>query len=333
MTKIKKYYEQRTTDKTQYEKLLKKLSNKTTSREFFSTIDGQLEPKRKKIHDNIVEEYLSAYKTQSVPRLYFILGSIGSGKTSLKDTVIKKQEIKNFLYINFDDLKLKLPEYSILKTLNSKKAAHFVQSESAKLAGLLYKRAIQKKVNIIYEKNLRVSKDNKLHIVEEIKKAFKKQYTVSIHIVFLDSLKTAWERVQLRYEKIRRYVPKKEVLNTFQNLFPNLNKLLNIQFKTKIPIKIWIWYNGPLEIESAKTAHLIGLIGFNGPKEALYQLYDQLNITDMMISDKKVDYFAVFIHYRLDCLPKQAKKNLLQMDCLTKLLKKPDKKSGVKSRF
>ena len=325
MTEIQKYYEWRTTDNTQYEKLLKKLSNKTTSREFFTLKNGQLESRRKQLHKEIVDKYISTYKIQSVPRLYFILGSIGSGKTSLKDTVIKNQEIKDFLYINFDDLKLKLPEYPTLKILNPEKAATFVQSESAKLAGLLYKKAIQKRVNIIYEKNLRTGPNNKLHIVEEIKKALKKQYTVSIHIVFLDSLKTAWERVQLRYEKIRRYVPKKEVLNTFQNLFPNLNKLLNIQFKSKIPIKIWIWYNGLLEIESEKTAHLMGLIGFNGPHKDLKRLYDQFNVTNMMIADKKVDYFAVFIHYRLDCLPKTAKTVLLQLDCLKNLLEKPNK--------
>ena len=155
--------------------------------------------------------------------------------------------------------------------------------------------------------------------MEEIKKSFKKQYIVSIHIVFLDSPQTAWKRVQLRYKKIKRYVPKTEVFSTFKNLFPNLNKLLNIQFKDNAPIKIWIWYNGPLEPESEKKAHLIGLICFSGPQKALNRLYNQFNANNTVISDKTVDSFVVFIHHRWSCLPTLVSRNLLQMDCLKKL--------------
>ena len=320
MNEIKQYYKWQKEDKAQYEKFLKKLSNNTTSREFFTLKNGQLEPQRKQLHIDIIDKVLSKYPSQTKPYIHFILGSIGSGKTSLKDKVTQEKEVKSFLYINFDDLKKQLPEYEILKKLNPKKAAHFVQSESAKLAGTLYSKAIKNKINIIYEKNVRLNKDKKLHLTSEIKKVFKKQYQVTIHVVFLDSLKTAWERVQLRYEQIKRYVPKKEVLDTFKGLFPNLNKLLKVQFKNKVPIKIWIWYNGLLEAEHSKKAHFIGLIGFNGPHKDLEQLYNQFQTGDIIIAEKKVDFFAVFIHYRLDGLPKQAKKNLLQMDCLKKML-------------
>ena len=327
MTELDQYYKLQKDSNNQqpYFKLLKKLSNNTTSREFFSTANGQMEPQRKQLHNNIIDQYLGKYPAQTKPYIHFILGSIGSGKTSLKDKVTQEKEVKSFLYINFDELKKQLPEYDILKKLNPKKAAHFVQSESAKLAGTLYSKAIKNKINIIYEKNVRLNKDRKLHLTSEIKTAFKKQYQVTLQVVFLDSLKTAWERVQLRYEKIKRHVPKKEVFDTFNSLFPNLNKLLNTQFKTQSPVKIWVWYNGPLELESEKKAHLIGLIGFNGPHKNLEQLYDQFKAENMMIANKTVDFFAGFIHYRLTCLPKSAKKNLLQMDCLKKILEQSDK--------
>ncbi len=160
MTEVKKYYElknkaenrvgNRAENQQPYFKLLKKLSNNTTSREFFSTANGQLEPQRKKLHTDIIDKSLSKYPVQTKPYIHFILGSIGSGKTSLKDKVTQEKEIKSFLYINFDDLKKQLPEYEILKKLNPKKAAHFVQSESAKLAGTLYSKAIKNKSNGLF---------------------------------------------------------------------------------------------------------------------------------------------------------------------------------------
>ena len=314
MTEIQKYYEWRTTDKTQYEKLLKKLSNKTTSREFFTLKNGQLEPKRKQLHKEIVDKSLSKYPSQTKPYIHFILGSIGSGKTSLKDKVTQEKEVKSFLYINFDDLKKQLPEYEILKTLNPKKAAHFVQSESAKLAGLLYKKAIQKRVNIIYEKNLRTGPDNKLHIVEEIKEAFKKQYAVSIHIVFLDSLKTAWERVQLRYEKIRRYVSKKEVKTTFKCLFPNLDILLKKNFKKDYMIKFW--YNGKWDssYNMPQKAYLLGFLTFYQPGN-----WPTLSAEDNrpFITAKRVDhnnrhYYCGFVPI-VFFLPKKVQKEMMKV--------------------
>ena len=321
MSDLKKYYELQKRSNEEYRKFLKKLSNNTTSREFFSKNGGVLEPKRKKLHEGIVNtEYLSLYKAQSTPRVHFILGSIGSGKTSLKDQVITQKELKSFLYINFDDLKLKLPEYKILQDLNPKQAAQFVHSESSKLAGLLYKKSLQKKVNIIYEKNLRTDKHNNLHIVEEIKKAFKKRYIVALHVVFLDSYKEAWNRVQKRYNQIKRYVPKSEVKDTFQNLFPNLNKLLAADFKTKYPIKLWIWYNGqksPIIDNELQKVNLTAFIFFNHTK-TVDDIYEKLQNDTSFSLHKAGDRLTGLIKHRLDFLPSAAKNNLCQIDSIKK---------------
>ena len=323
MSKIQEYYELQENPKNreQYFQFLKTLSNKTTSREFFTLDNGSFDPKRKKLHNDIIDGYLKKYPAQSVPRLHFVLGSIGSGKTSLKDTIFKQMDSNNLLYINFDDLKLKLSEYQELKTLNPKKAAQFVQSESAKLAGGLYSKSTQKKVNIIYEKNLRIGQDNKLHITEEIKRAFKKKYIVSLHIVFLDSYQEAWRRVQLRYEKIRRYVPKKEVSDTFNNLFPNLNKLLTVNFKSSDPIKVWIWYNGLSQLQEPSTlqkANLIGLLCFSGKQEIWDEWYKKYPVDDRYFVKKQLGSFGVFFNNRVKFLPTSAKKNLLKIDCFKK---------------
>ena len=184
MNYLKKYYELQKKSKSKYKNFLKKLSNQITSRELFTLNSGLFDPKRKKLHNDIINEYLGNYPSQTKPYINFILGSIGSGKTSLKDSIIKKKEIKSFLYINFDEIKKKLPEYQELLESNSKKAAHFVQSESSKLAGTLYRKSISNRKNIIYEKNIRLNKEGKLHLISEIKTAFQKNYDVSIQVVF-----------------------------------------------------------------------------------------------------------------------------------------------------
>ena len=79
-------------------------------------------------------------------------------------------------------------------------------------------------------------------IKEEIKKAIKKDYLVFIHIVFLDSYEEAWKRVQKRAEEIKRFVPKEEVKETFNKLFPNFNALYNSLSNESLVISLW--YNG-----------------------------------------------------------------------------------------
>ena len=337
MTELYKYYIAKKNTKDEYEKVLKKLSNKTTSREFFSTADGRLEPKRKKLHSDIIDQYLKKYSSQNKPYIHFIIGSIGSGKTSLKDTVVQQKEVKSFLYINFDEIKKQFPEYQLLKKLNPKRAAHFVQSESAKLAGTLYQKAVKKKINIIYEKNLRLNKENKLHLISEIKKVFKKHYDVSIHIVFLNSYQEAWRRVQLRYEKIKRYVSKKEVKNTFDCLFPNLNILLNQNFKAEHSIKFW--YNGKWNqnltkstfgvnniiknnstFDIPKKAYLIGALFFQKIHKLIKKNGNNIPVTVFKGVDSEGCIYSGFWTKKTLILPSTVKKKLMKLDYLKKTM-------------
>ena len=324
MSLLKTYYKFKNGSIVQYESFLKKLSHQTSSRELFTLENGLFDPKRKKLHNNIMDEYLKKYPSQQDPYIHLILGSIGSGKTSLKDSVIGENDLKSFLYINFDDLKRQLPEYKILQKLNPKKAAQFVQSESAKLAGTLFKKAVQNKINIIYEKNLRVRKNKTLHVVEEIKKAFKNKYTLSIHIVFLNSYQEAWNRVQLRYKQNKRYVSQQEVKDTFQSLFSNLNKLLDENFKNEYLVKLW--YNGIWNIDlSTQKAHKIGLISFQDKRS-----FDHPQLTDDDIAvifegvNQKNCHYLGFLIKKTQLLPNSAKKALFHLKYLKLALKTLD---------
>lgn len=193
---------------------------------------------RKNLVDKIIEDYIRGYSSQEKPSLYIILGSIASGKTSLKDTIDKEGLIDDYLYINFDDIKKKLPEYEILKEIHPKKAAAFVQGESSTIAGKLYKKAVKRKINIVYEKNLPYPANEKVFLLGEIKNAYKRDYKISIGIVFIANFSSAWERAKKRYEENRRYVSKQVVLTSHRRLVPNLKRLIK-DLRIKYEIIFW----------------------------------------------------------------------------------------------
>ena len=310
----KEYYElsENPSKKDDYEKLLKILSNKTTSRDYFKESSAnKIYQKRKQLHEKIIKTYIANYNSKKKPTIHFLLGSIGSGKTSAKDKIIEKDNKKDFLYINFDDIKLKLPEYKKLKQINPKKAAQFVQSESSRIAGNLFKNSIKKGINIIYEKNLRTGTDGNLHIIEEIKKALKKNYTVYLHVVFLDSSKEAWSRVKKRYEKIKRYVPRKDVEDSFSGLFPNLNKILNTSFN-KRSYFIKLWYNSSLSGSNVSKALVIGgiTVNYTISKNTL----DDLLKNYLIFFEKKNHILYLFLKKRIYLLPNSAINQLDKLD-------------------
>lgn len=313
MSDLETYYQLQKDSKSQYKKFIKTCSNKTTSRDFFTLSNGVLEPKRRKLHKAIIDKYLAQYPSQTKPYIHFILGSIGSGKTSLKDTVVNQEKIKSFLYINFDELKKQFPEYETLKEVNPKKAAHFVQSESAKLAGNLYRKAIKQKVNIIYEKNIRLNKANDLHLISEIKSVFRKNYSVSLHIVFLDSYQEAWRRVKLRYEKIKRYVSKQDVKDTFNCLFPNLNILLSENFGKDYLLVFW--YNGKWNVDFniPKNTYIIGFISFQKPGGLVGNRFNKDNFIIVNGRDHNNRYYYCGFTPVIPLLPKNVQKQLMQI--------------------
>ena len=298
--------------KKEYEKLLKKLSNKITSRDYFKESSGKIYKKRNELHESILKSILDKYKSSNKPRVYFLLGSIGSGKTSVKDQILKSEKNKtDFIFVNFDDLKKQLPEYELLKKLNPEKAAQFVQSESARLAGKLFKKAIQKKYNIIFEKNIRKNLDGKFQLKEDIMKAVKKNYSISIHIVFLDSHKEAWQRVEKRAKEIKRFVPKKEVKETFNNLFSHFNILYRSLLKESFTI--YLWYNGSNVDEATWISSIL-----NGDKISKNEIKGVANMKfifkNIKFFQEKGLYAGLIEGVRTEGLPKTVLENLKKLD-------------------
>ncbi len=301
-----KLYENRVHRQKEYEKLLKELSSKTTSKKYFKENSlGRTYKKRNELHRNIVNSILNEYKSSNKPRIHFLLGSIGSGKTSAKDQILTDEDSKSeFVFINFDDLKKQLPEYGLLKRINPKQAAQFVQSESATLAGKLFKKAIQKKYNIIFEKNVRKDIVGKMQLKEEIKRVVKRGYLIFIHIVFLDSYEEAWKRVQKRAEEIKRFVPKQEVKETFNDLFPNFNALYKSLFRKSLFINLW--YNGSDVKEAVWLSSIL-----TGEK---YSKYTVDGFGQIKPVNKKGFYVGWIEGLRFSSLPPGVLKRLKKLD-------------------
>lgn len=288
-----KYYSLK--EKKEYEKQLKILSEKTSSKDFFKG-----DSRRLKLHKEILEKKLNTCKVSSNPYIYFILGSIGSGKTSIKDAFCLNE--KDCIYINFDELKRSLPEYDILKNINPTKAAQFVQSESATLAGNLFKKAIKKGCNIMYEKNITKkekvthAKEKSIHLKEEISKVFKKDYIVSFHIVFVDSFQESWKRVQNRAKKIKRFVPQQKVKDTFNNLFPYFNEIFtDIKGKN---FSVFLWYNG----SGIPEAKVIGALTSPEKYKKAFSLPKPKKVVTANIKDLKIQgggFYTLIIYKNL----------------------------------
>ncbi|MGI9549120.1 MAG: zeta toxin family protein, partial [Bdellovibrionales bacterium] len=221
------YQKNPTSEKEKYEKILDQLvKQEDSSRDFFK--DCQ---KREDLHEDIYKQYLDSYKPSSPAHLHIITGSIASGKTS----IINNVKTSDTIFINFDEIKFRLPEYGILKKIKPKKAASFVQSESSKLAGKLYGKAIKKGVSILYEKNMTKRKDDqKIHLVEELVKANKKGYKIYVHVVFLGDVEEAYKRAEKRFKDTGRFVNQEKIKDTYDNLFPYLLEMIDKLSEKKI---------------------------------------------------------------------------------------------------
>lgn len=62
--------------------------------------------------------------------------------------------------------------------------------------------------------------------------------------MFLNSYQKVWKRVKLRYEKIKKYVSKEYVKDTYEDLSPNLDILLRDDLPCNFGAKMIesIWY-------------------------------------------------------------------------------------------
>lgn len=118
------------------------------------TKNHQYFQKRKELHNKIIAEIIDHKKSETQPEAVFFGGPTASGKSKLMSRV--KGNGKNYVYINNDEIKKKLPEYTGA-------AAGYVHEEARDIADETLALALVARKNIIIDSSLRdVEKSKKL---------------------------------------------------------------------------------------------------------------------------------------------------------------------------
>ena len=184
---------------------------------------------RKKLHDQIIFLYLNKVKgAESNRYCIFFFGGTASGKSSLlesyrenlKENPNIRKKYEEAITVNYDEIKSHLPEYNHMIGLKLKYAAPYVQSESAKIFGKLFKKCIANNKNILCEKTLRETKITK----ENIGVLRKKGYALIALVSFVDR-PTALDRAEKRYKQTGRWVPPSIIHETYKKVPSNVEKI------------------------------------------------------------------------------------------------------------
>lgn len=184
---------------------------------------------RKKLHKQIISSYLNRVKgAESNRHCIFFFGGTASGKSSLlgyyqknlKENPDIREQYKEAITVNYDEIKLHLPEYSHMIDCKLKYAAPYVQSESAKIFGKLLKKCIANDKNILCERTLSKTKITK----ENIRALRKKGYTLIAFVSFVDT-QTALDRAEKRYKQTGRWVPPDIIRATYQKVPSNVEEV------------------------------------------------------------------------------------------------------------
>ncbi len=203
--------------------------------------DDQFSPERRELHEKIIHEFLGDLNEKKPtpgtrPKLVLTAGSPGAGKSTVL-TALNKYKIldsNDYVYIDIDEIRAKLPEYSkwindLGKGANSEvleKASQLTQAEASYLCEEIHSRAIKMRKNIIRDGTLR----NTLFFSNLISNANLEGYgTGIVHIRV--SRETANARVEARANETGRRINKEfleasspEVINLSANLLRNLTE-------------------------------------------------------------------------------------------------------------
>ncbi|GIO33526.1 hypothetical protein J2TS6_46670 [Paenibacillus albilobatus] len=114
---------------------------------------GEYTLERSDLHENIITQIMHDFRGEENPIAILMGGGSASGKTWLRELVYKEQiQLGNqFLIIDADEIKKKLPEYDELIAKRPDKMASVLHDESSDISSSLLTRCISEKINFIYD--------------------------------------------------------------------------------------------------------------------------------------------------------------------------------------
>ena len=193
-------------------------------RSLHKTPDGKYTPERQALHDEIVNDAFKEVKPvpeHQKPIAIFMMGGPASGKSAIVKGIERtKAGLKDFVRVNADDVKDRLPEYQ--KGINDsvKDIAQVVHEESSDVAKTIRDKAIEGKYNFVYDGT---GKNTDAYI-EQMRRAKMAGYTVKLIMPNLTPDEAA-SRAMVRAEKTGRFVPDKFVRDAHNVIPKNFERI------------------------------------------------------------------------------------------------------------
>jgi predicted ABC-type ATPase len=156
----------------------------------------------------IVEFFLEKANRSEIPKIWFLAGGGGAGKTAIAEKleIGKQMGREAYVLVNSDDVKEMMPAYQRLKTEQPEYAAALVHEESAEVADEILERALSDGKNVLYDGTMKDLEAGKARI-EKFKNA---GYHTAMVGVTVDP-EVAIKRAEIRARQTGRVVPKEEL--------------------------------------------------------------------------------------------------------------------------
>lgn len=213
-------------------------------------------PDRWPIQDKLALEAAQGGKVSESPRIIFTAGGYGAGKS----TIIRKLSENgllnenDFVRIDCDEIKSKIPEFQEYFKKNPVTASELVHSESMAIAQLALEKSLAEGKNIIFDSSLRYVPYYE-QLIERIRKT-RPEY--SVEILHVDSdLEKVVKAVQERALSNQLYYTPESVLESAAAVKPAVEKLSP---KVDRIIKFKNYYDGNPILESIRTADGITVV-------------------------------------------------------------------------
>jgi len=204
------------------------LSNETWETYFSSNPSGGGEPnpERRKLHDKIMESYLSRVQPvaqDETPTVIMMMGGTASGKSSMVNSI--GFDKTKFVNADADSVKERIPEYRVAVRDRVRSAAMMAHEESSYLVKKIRAQAIAERKNLVIDGTGAKAKSY-IDIIPELRKQ-----DYHIQLLFADCpVEVAIPRAIERAEKVGRYVPENFIVDSYPKIpdsFSNVSHLVD----------------------------------------------------------------------------------------------------------
>ena len=215
LKKHKKYLTKE--QETDFKEAKKKFMSKQDSKGLHSK-NGVYNKDRQKLHKKIIDSIVKIHnpRTEKNPVVIFLAGLPGSGKS----TIVKSMNLKNYIVLDADEIKKRIPEFAKHSGISRAMITH---NESSDIIQQLVTYSIHKKFNVLIDGTMK----NYRKASKIITHANKKGYEVIVKATQLPTLK-ALDRNIKRFKsggKDARYVPESIVLGAGKVYNQGLHKI------------------------------------------------------------------------------------------------------------